>query len=486
MNMSESTRASVRKMLNSILKNDADLEAFCIDYLPEVKARFSSGMDRVQKTNILLELIEVSEVLKILQVAYPQKNEPSSDSSLQDTQDGENEGPGAHAATTTLSASQRQTEEYIGLLQYRAERLTAKLLDNTNIPDVLRSRFLPLFNQLHQRHIEAIREGNLIKAHEILSDIHQEASELDEILGKDARRAFYASLSGQMHAENATTIAYQYTGANTEVILRCLRQSELDPRESGSSRMYEKTVQLDYYTQISNRRKGRTFDGDRYRLVSNCSVRYGDEEIWNAIDRRTMGLVSIHVLKTRHVDQRRMDGFFLSPQKMSSLEHDGIVKVLWIERNPTTDPFYVLEAELGTSLGSLLDSNAILQVDALSVIVDSARILAYAHRHQVFHGCINENRIFVSDSRRVRIMDFCAMGDDGNSAADIYMLALIAIRILHGRKGGIWGKVPQVIKGTNVNDELKDVLLRATSEEQKRQFSSIDEFASLLSLAAHK
>ncbi len=48
-------RAGVRKLLDQI-PTDADFDAFCLDFFPEVQARFAGGMDRVQKTTLLLQL----------------------------------------------------------------------------------------------------------------------------------------------------------------------------------------------------------------------------------------------------------------------------------------------------------------------------------------------------------------------------------------------------------------------------------------------
>ena len=46
--------ASLRQLLEHAIRDDSDVEAFCIDYFPAVAKRFSQGMDRTQKLNILL------------------------------------------------------------------------------------------------------------------------------------------------------------------------------------------------------------------------------------------------------------------------------------------------------------------------------------------------------------------------------------------------------------------------------------------------
>lgn len=60
------TRASVRKLLAAKLKTDSDSEAFCLDYFPKTADLFSSGMDRKQKVNLLLQREELGEIYRQL------------------------------------------------------------------------------------------------------------------------------------------------------------------------------------------------------------------------------------------------------------------------------------------------------------------------------------------------------------------------------------------------------------------------------------
>lgn len=54
----------IRQQLLNRLRSDVDFDAFCIDNFPDIYQRFGHRMDRVQKTNILLE--QVSEWEHIL------------------------------------------------------------------------------------------------------------------------------------------------------------------------------------------------------------------------------------------------------------------------------------------------------------------------------------------------------------------------------------------------------------------------------------
>lgn len=64
--MSTPDRPAVRQFLRERLISDADFEAFCRDYFPQVKWRFSDGMDRVRKENILLDHGSVQRVYEKL------------------------------------------------------------------------------------------------------------------------------------------------------------------------------------------------------------------------------------------------------------------------------------------------------------------------------------------------------------------------------------------------------------------------------------
>ncbi|MBL9005533.1 MAG: SIR2 family protein [Myxococcales bacterium] len=60
------TLAFVRQQLNQHLCSASDFDAFCLDYFSEVYARFTSGMDRVQRTNLLLSITDPKRVYEQL------------------------------------------------------------------------------------------------------------------------------------------------------------------------------------------------------------------------------------------------------------------------------------------------------------------------------------------------------------------------------------------------------------------------------------
>lgn len=56
------TRA-IRKLLTELIRTDEDFDAFCLDHFPAVHVLFSSGMNRVQKMNLLLSHIDNPDLI---------------------------------------------------------------------------------------------------------------------------------------------------------------------------------------------------------------------------------------------------------------------------------------------------------------------------------------------------------------------------------------------------------------------------------------
>lgn len=61
--MSKYTPAAVRKLLEQTLRTDADFMQFCRENFPNVAGRFSDGMDRVAKQNLLFTLVGDADIL---------------------------------------------------------------------------------------------------------------------------------------------------------------------------------------------------------------------------------------------------------------------------------------------------------------------------------------------------------------------------------------------------------------------------------------
>lgn len=64
-------RAMLRDSLRKLLPTDSELDAFLLDHFPNVWHRFSAGMDRNTKINLLLELVDPEVLFKRLLVWHP-------------------------------------------------------------------------------------------------------------------------------------------------------------------------------------------------------------------------------------------------------------------------------------------------------------------------------------------------------------------------------------------------------------------------------
>jgi hypothetical protein len=83
-----------------------------------------------------------------------------------------------------------RTEELASILEDRASRIKAELVQHFHYTPV--QKFLDRFDQLHADHVEALRQGHLVRAHEILNKIHelsfnlQHGSLIEEYVGSEA------------------------------------------------------------------------------------------------------------------------------------------------------------------------------------------------------------------------------------------------------------------------------------------------------------
>lgn len=68
-------RTELRDRIRAAVPTDSDLEAFCGDFFPEAASRFTNGMDRIAKTNLLLDLADAPAIIKALSMHAPRRLE---------------------------------------------------------------------------------------------------------------------------------------------------------------------------------------------------------------------------------------------------------------------------------------------------------------------------------------------------------------------------------------------------------------------------
>ena len=70
-----------------------------------------------------------------------------------------------------------RVDELIAILEHRAERILTGIGPFFKYAPV--QKYIKDFKKLHQRHITSLRNGNIIEAHEVLSEIHKISSDLE-------------------------------------------------------------------------------------------------------------------------------------------------------------------------------------------------------------------------------------------------------------------------------------------------------------------
>lgn len=63
--------STLRRLLDTVLPSDDELDAFLINNFPSVARSLAGGMDRQQKFNLLLDLVSWEEVFSVLSREYP-------------------------------------------------------------------------------------------------------------------------------------------------------------------------------------------------------------------------------------------------------------------------------------------------------------------------------------------------------------------------------------------------------------------------------
>ena len=91
-------------------------------------------------------------------------------------QHGSNLGIIAGGNVTVGTFVSNNTDEIIKVLAGRAETINKELSNNFKYAKV--QSYLEEFNRLHKKHIEALRKGNFVLAHELLNEIHEISSKL--------------------------------------------------------------------------------------------------------------------------------------------------------------------------------------------------------------------------------------------------------------------------------------------------------------------
>ncbi len=65
------TPSQLRELLQDTLRTGADFDAFVLDHFPNVYGRYSGGMDRLERTTLLFQIVETEDILRALSLSHP-------------------------------------------------------------------------------------------------------------------------------------------------------------------------------------------------------------------------------------------------------------------------------------------------------------------------------------------------------------------------------------------------------------------------------
>jgi serine/threonine protein kinase len=137
--------------------------------------------------------------------------------------------------------------------------------------------------------------------------------------------------------------------------------------------------------------------------------------VWKAHDRREDS--RLVALKTLHPQMLRRDGmvrqFKRGAERMRSLEHPGIVRVLGLAEEEDRRLYFVMELMPGGTLKDLIRHRR-LSVDAILPIARAlGSALAYAHARKILHRDVEPSNVLFDADGQPRLADFDLALDQG-------------------------------------------------------------------------
>lgn len=149
--------ANLRKLINQILITDSTLEAFCVDHFPSVRQKFSDGMDRDRKINILFENSDINVVSDLLEKQFAPGIRQYGDWLSQ------NEQKQPQLATSEKTSQKQEDWKNADSLVSIIERFDQVIADYR---DSLDPYLLDIFNEFQKEPIERLRDA--IAHHDIV------------------------------------------------------------------------------------------------------------------------------------------------------------------------------------------------------------------------------------------------------------------------------------------------------------------------------
>ncbi|MCA9665657.1 MAG: serine/threonine protein kinase, partial [Myxococcales bacterium] len=144
---------------------------------------------------------------------------------------------------------------------------------------------------------------------------------------------------------------------------------------------------------------------DRYVIRRPIGVG-GFGTVYEAEDTRLTKPVAVKVLNRSAATRHQIGRFHREAIAASQIGHPGIINVTDFGQDDDTN-FMVMELLEGAELSELCERRGTLPpLEALEIVRDIAEAVGAAHREQILHRDLKPSNVFVTGSRRLKVIDF--------------------------------------------------------------------------------
>jgi serine/threonine protein kinase len=144
---------------------------------------------------------------------------------------------------------------------------------------------------------------------------------------------------------------------------------------------------------------------DHFELLS-LTGQGGMGEVWKARDTKLGRLVAIKFVRpTWATDERVLERLRVEARAASTLNHPNICTIYEFREHEGC-PLIVMEFLSGRTLRDYLQSKPLKIQEVVDIGIQVADALAAAHSHGIIHRDIKPENIFLTEDRRVKVLDF--------------------------------------------------------------------------------
>lgn len=149
-----------------------------------------------------------------------------------------------------------------------------------------------------------------------------------------------------------------------------------------------------------------TIINERYQLYERLGEG-GMAVVYRAKQLNLAREVAIKFIKTDAVGSAFITRFEREAKSIAQLNHPNITQVYDFDRTPDGQPFMVMELLQGQDLSQFLArQSSLAMIDIVTIIGEVAVALQYAHARKIIHRDIKPSNIFITQQRKVKLMDF--------------------------------------------------------------------------------